>query len=439
VPSYPFRFRFAVPPLLLRAVAFVCALVVLEAALSLFMPLGAGVGNERRHIALPLVWALDWALWVRPNLPANWKRWIPALVVVAGAFGLLNWALVVEGARRGAGWAGVGEWGWKCALSLSLMAHWSLLARGVGSGLRRVGVWPTTRVWISALAATVLLSPYAFTALNAHRVRSASPFEPDTVGLKFERVRFDSGGLPLAGWWIPADRPTNRCVVVAHGVSANAGAFMGLAPFLHRAGFNVFFFDFRGHGSSAGHSISFGWHESQDVRAACRYVREVRKQSKLALYGFSMGGAAVSLSFHPRWKGAPDAAAFDESVRGVVLDSTFSLFSPLVSDQLAAVPASARPGLIRVMSVFSRYEIGVGLDDIAPRRSIPRVAPRPLLVIHGDADTLIPLRQARDLESAAREPKSLWVVPGATHCLCRLVNPPVYEARVARWLQNTLS
>jgi pimeloyl-ACP methyl ester carboxylesterase len=394
---------------------------------------------ERRHFAIPLAWLVDWLLFVRPRLdaqrpPANWKRFRPAIVALALALGAMNWLLVVEGARRGGGWSGGEEWVWKTAIAFSLMAHWSLLARGIASTWRLLRVPPRPRVLLTALATTILLAPYGFTVLNVHRVKSVSGRDPGIVGLEFAPVRFASGPLSLRGWWIPAARPTNRCVVVCHGISANMGAFVGVTPFLHRAGFNILLFDFRGHGASPGHTASFGWHEAEDVRAACKYLRS-RGQDRIALYGFSMGGASVNLSFHPRF--APDVG-FDKSVRGVVVDSTFARFEPLVEQQLGAVPSSLRPGLLRVLSWCSQYEIGVRPEQIAPEQVVSRIAPRPLLIIHGDADGLIPLPQSRQLFLAAKEPKQRVVVPGAGHCLCRWINPAPYEKRVANWLRRVL-
>lgn len=389
---------------------------------------------ERRHFAVPLAWALDWTLFVRPRLPSSWKRWVPALVVLALALGAMNWLLVLEGRRRYEGWAGGEEWIWKCALSLSIMAHWSLLARALAALMRLARVPSSARVVSTALLSTLLLLPYGFTVLNVHRIKVASGREPSALGLKFERVSFASGPLVLRGRWIPASRPTKRCVLVCHGVSSNMGQFLGVAPFLHRAGLNVLFFDFRGHGASGGHTTSFGWDESQDVRAACKYLR-ARGQDRIALYGFSMGGAAVNLSFHPRFGRQP---SFDSGVRTVVADSTFARLSPVVLQQLAWLPRPLRLVLVWALSWCSAYEIGVRPEQIAPSECVARISPRPMLIIHGDADRLIPLDQSRQLFQAAREPRQRVVVHGAEHCGCRLVDPPRYEKLVSAWLLKSL-
>jgi len=202
------------------------------------------------------------------------------------------------------------------------------------------------------------------------------------------------------------------------------GAFLGLAPFLHRAGFNVLFFDFRGHGDSGGHTVTFGHDEANDVLAAAQYLKD-RGFTRLALYGFSMGGAA-----------AMRAAPQIPEVRCVVTDSTFIDFPPLAAQAFAAFPAPMRAASMAVTNFWSRVEIAASLAGLSPRPFVARIAPRPFLIIHGTGDILIPVSQARDLFIAARAPKELYIVPGAAHCLCRLVDPPPYEKRVAAFFKR---
>src|SRR5919202_143779 len=73
----------------------------------------------------------------------------------------------------------------------------------------------------------------------------------------------------------------------------------------------------------------------------------------------------------------------------------------------------------------------VDLVAIPPEKAIPRIAPRPILLIHGDADTRIPLEHSRRLFAAAHNPAAeLWIVPGAGHVLAFTVAPETYAARV---------
>src|SRR5207244_7039586 len=61
---------------------------------------------------------------------------------------------------------------------------------------------------------------------------------------------------------------------------------------------------------------------------------------------------------------------------------------------------------------------------------LPRLAPRPLLMIHGGADTYIKPEMAEQLFSFARAPKELWMVEGAKHNQALKTAAEEYRLRV---------
>jgi fermentation-respiration switch protein FrsA (DUF1100 family) len=75
---------------------------------------------------------------------------------------------------------------------------------------------------------------------------------------------------------------------------------------------------------------------------------------------------------------------------------------------------------------------GWKLIPVPPAEAAAKIAPVPLLIVHGDQDHYFPPEHARQLYMAAREPKELWLVPGMGHaesaCDQDLVD------RIARWL-----
>lgn len=387
-------------------------------------------------MALPISWLLSGigaGIWKWDKI----RHWILPIGLGSGALALAIWLVISEQARAIEGVAHADEVVWKMlhiGSVLVLFSLWAALWQWPLRNLRATRGKSVARATLRVLAIAGFV-PFLFATFNVHRTKIGNRFDPKTAdNLSFETIDFRAAdGARLHGWWIPAARATRKTVVVCHGVGANASVFLGVAPFLHRAGYNVFSFDFRGHGDSGGHTVSFGWNEASDVRAACAYLQRGKQQNTLAIYGFSMGGAAVSLSFAPRFQEAEYRA-----VRAVVLDSTFAEFEPLVERQFWMLPATWRPVLTRMIGFWSQLEIGVTPTRIAPQQVIARVSPRPLLLIHGDADQLIPLWQARRLFAAARAPKTLTIVPGAGHCLCRLIAPEAYEKRVARWLGAAL-
>jgi pimeloyl-ACP methyl ester carboxylesterase len=68
----------------------------------------------------------------------------------------------------------------------------------------------------------------------------------------------------------------------------------------------------------------------------------------------------------------------------------------------------------------------------APYDVVGRIAPVPLLVVHGDEDAFFPLDHAEQLYAAAREPRELWIEPGFGHAEASISRDLV--TRIAAWV-----
>jgi len=58
-----------------------------------------------------------------------------------------------------------------------------------------------------------------------------------------------------------------------------------------------------------------------------------------------------------------------------------------------------------------------GFETISPIHWIDKISPRPLLLLHGDGDEVVPVKHARQLYQKAKDPKELRIIPGARHKL----------------------
>ncbi len=81
---------------------------------------------------------------------------------------------------------------------------------------------------------------------------------------------------------------------------------------------------------------------------------------------------------------------------------------------------------------------GFPASIVAPAEAVPRLSPRPLLIIHGEEDTHTPLLHARALYAAAAEPRDLWLVPNAGHVRCHDAATEEYERRVGTFFRAAL-
>lgn len=263
-----------------------------------------------------------------------------------------------------------------------------------------------------------------------HPARQAPGWTPLDLGLPYENVSFasDEGAIVLAGWWMPTDAPRG-VVIFLHGYGDSKNQSLGVAPFLHDAGYSVLALDFRAHGASGGTHTTVGLEEVHDVLGAIRYARSREPAAEdLALIGYSMGGAA-----------ALNAAAVSDDVDAVIADSAFATLENIASNSITHFTDLPRYPFGPLSVAFAGWMVHTDVGENAPVRAIAD-ANAPVLVIQGLADDIaIPAEDGEALAAAAPPGSQLWLVPGAAHVQAREVAPGEYEARVLSFLDATLS
>ena len=250
---------------------------------------------------------------------------------------------------------------------------------------------------------------------------------PEDYGASYEvlQVRTDDG-VSLAAWFLPG--PLHAAVVVSGGYRGQAGDVLGISTALQRQGFNVAVYGWRGTPGSDSAAHTLGVYERNDLRAVIEAVTARLGPVPIGLLGYSLGGA-VSIS----------VAADEQRVKAVVTDSAFADPRQLLSDRVRGMlrlPAALV--LAPVVAVFSR-RTGARLSDFMPVLAVSRISPRPLMLIHGDDDSTVPVRHAEMLFSAAGEPKTLWRLAGVGHVGAYFADRAEYVPRVVRFFHAALA
>lgn len=262
---------------------------------------------------------------------------------------------------------------------------------------------------IGASGATVIGAMLAFSAYMADKItrpRRIVPIAVHEIEPWLEAITFHTAdGLMLHGWYLSHDAP-RAALVIAHGYSMNRGELLDLARGMRARGYAVLLFDFRAHGASEGKRSTIGFREAGDVAAAARFLH-----AQPALAGCQIGAIGLSMGAV-----ATIGAAVEEPlIAAVVSDSGYATLSAIAAGGLRLLfhlpPFPFAPLIIRFSEVLTRARIGAA----SPVAIVKQLAPRPILFIHGGADRLIPLTNARALYTAAGEPKELWIVPGVAH------------------------
>jgi len=226
---------------------------------------------------------------------------------------------------------------------------------------------------------------------------------PDRTGLAYRDVRFAaSDGVRLHGWYLPADPKAARepvCTILfLHGNAENISTHLGSVWWLPARGVNIFLFDYRGYGRSEGSPDLDGLHRDFDAALKAALEQADTGPGHIVVFGQSLGGALAVT--------AVDRSAYRDRLRGLIIEGAFSGYRAIVRDKLAA------SWLTWPLQWPLSYTVG---DDYRPLEAIGQLSPLPILIVHGQADSIIPPDHAQALYDAARTPKALWLVPGAPH------------------------
>jgi pimeloyl-ACP methyl ester carboxylesterase len=212
-------------------------------------------------------------------------------------------------------------------------------------------------------------------------------------------------GVPIDAVHLEGDR--SLAFVLAHGFTFNwqKRDTWRIARRLNRSG-GVVAFDFRGHGRSGGVS-TLGDREIADLDVAIRYARELGYE-RVVTVGFSMGASIVLR--HAGLLGGEDAVVSVSGPGRWYYRGT----RPMRKVHWAVEHRIGR----LVARRFLNTRISDGRWDpipVPPADAAAKVAPTPLLIVHGDSDIYFPADHAEQLFEAAHQPKELWIVPGFGH------------------------
>lgn len=250
-----------------------------------------------------------------------------------------------------------------------------------------------------------------------------------TSDLPLETVRFQAtDGVELEGWKIFSDS-ASPWILLCPGMGTNRSSLLDIAAGLHQASFNVFLFDFRGHGGSKGCVTSFGWRERHDLEGALTFLGQQPEipAKSYGIYGTSMG-AAVALM----------VAGLDERLRVLAVDSPYSNLQDSLAHHLTLMyPVPQVPFIWFVLAAY-RLRFGIWPKKVSPVASVANMCARPILLIQGDQDSRTPLKEMSRLFDAAKSPKELWVVKGVDHLKSYEADPQRYLNRLIEFFRASL-
>lgn len=222
-----------------------------------------------------------------------------------------------------------------------------------------------------------------------------------------EDVFIKSGdGLKLHATYFPG-KQEGKIVICFHGyTSEGMKDYIGLSGYYLERGYSMLLVDERAHGQSEGTYIGFGCKDRWDALKWIEWVIQTcGEQVQILLHGTSMGGATVLMT---------SGLSLPRQVKGIISDCAFTSPKYVFTHVLHSMYHLPAFPLIPITDWINKKRAGYGMDECNAAREV-RKAKVPILMIHGKADTFVPVSMCQEIYDNCASPKKLLVVPGAAH------------------------
>lgn len=231
--------------------------------------------------------------------------------------------------------------------------------------------------------------------------------------------------IRLAGHWFPLPG-AKRVILAMHGWRSGwSHDFGAAAEFLQEEGCSILLPEQRGQGRSGGDCMAFGLLERFDCLAWLHWLNAHGCQDlPVYLFGISMGASTVLMA---------GGLELPSNVRGIIADCGFTSPGAIwkhvagknlkIGFRLWSMGANA----------LCKKRLHMGMDDYSTTLALAdcRV---PVLLIHGDGDSFVPVEMSYENYEACKAPKELLIVPGAEHGMSYFADGVTYRSAVkALW------
>jgi len=232
----------------------------------------------------------------------------------------------------------------------------------------------------------------------------------------------------LHGIVIEPDPDAKKTAILVHGYRGQGGSdFSVIWRYYKERGYRILVIDQRTHGQSEGRFITFGKKERHDVANWVEYVKSMYgEDQRIVLHGVSMGAATVMLS-----QALPDNRG---RLSAVVADCGYVSPKQQFSHMFKQMKLPYFP-LFHIANFVCRIVCGYWFGEIHCGKALAE-AEVPVLLIHGESDNFVPTECSRINFGFAKEPKTLYLVPGAAHATAALTDTEGYFRQLDLLLEN---
>lgn len=235
-------------------------------------------------------------------------------------------------------------------------------------------------------------------------------------------------GIRLHALYIKSADSSRVTAIVLHGHTRSSVSVAHLGyMYSHDMGYNVILPDMRMSGLSGGDHYTMGWEERRDVEKWIDLAPHLFSDStEILIHGVSMGAATAMMV-------AGDSIS--ERVKWYIEDCGYSSITDEFKYLMNKDYHVDKVSILKTAVKQARKIYKLDFNKVSPEDFIKKCR-KPMLFIHGSADTYVPTSMVMKLYDVKPDPKELWIVPGAGHDGSYSKDPKEYEKRIRDFLSR---
>jgi len=241
----------------------------------------------------------------------------------------------------------------------------------------------------------------------------------------FERVKVQSEDqLELVGYFKNSD--SNKTAIVVHGFGGSHLEMQPICKFFTQKNFNVLAIDCRAHGESEGKCVGFGWLDRKDILLWIDFLQKRQPDSKIILYGVSMGGATVCCSAGEK---------LPQNVIAIISDCAFANLDRQINHVMRNNKLILKLFKWHLYDYVNRmYGFDMTCVDVVGQVKRTKI---PILYLHGKEDKFVQLKNVFDLYDATPEHlRQMHIFDDAEHAMSYATMGVVYEKKISDFLKS---
>lgn len=220
---------------------------------------------------------------------------------------------------------------------------------------------------------------------------------------------------------------TNDWVIISHGIGSMGKKMAKYGIQFYNKGYNVLILELRGNGISEGDHFTYGYDDKKDVLQWIDYIINNNENSKIILFGSSMGAATSILV---------SGENIPSNITHIIADSGYSSLQDELEYYIKEKASLPTFPLLNIFNIITKIKLGYFCDEISPMDAVKN-SETPTLFIHGKKDNLVPFYMLDRNYNNAKCPKEKIEVENAGHMQSiHILGPEKYFENIFNFIEK---